>query len=147
MVSITKVVEDVSIDLDKLIKDNNVEIFNRIETDQILIAPKNIRSIIYNLLSNAIKYSSPDRTPQVHIQTKRSEHYLLIEVKDNGIGIAAQHQEKMFTMFKRFHTHVEGTGIGLYIVKRTVENAGGKIEVESKVDVGTTFRVYLPYTQ
>jgi PAS domain S-box-containing protein len=147
MVSITKVVEDVSIDLDKLIKDNHVEIFNQIEIDQILIAPKNIRSIIYNLLSNAIKYSSPDRTPQVHIHTKGSEPYLLLEVKDNGIGIAAQHQEKMFSMFKRFHTHVEGTGIGLYIVKRTVENAGGKIEVESKVDVGTTFRVYLPYTK
>jgi signal transduction histidine kinase len=71
------------------------------------------------------------------------DKYILIQVEDNGIGIAENNLPKVFTMFKRFHTHVEGTGIGLYIVKRIVENGGGKIEVESKVDVGTTFRVYL----
>jgi len=48
----------------------------------------------------------------------------------------------MFTLFKRFHTHVPGTGIGLYIVKKMVENAEGKIQVESRVDVGSVFRVY-----
>jgi signal transduction histidine kinase len=49
---------------------------------------------------------------------------------------------QLFTMFKRFHNHVEGSGIGLYMVKKMVENAGGHIEVESKLDQGTTFRVY-----
>jgi light-regulated signal transduction histidine kinase (bacteriophytochrome) len=145
IVSITKVVEEVTSDLNKLIQDYDAQVFIGIEVDQILIAPKNIRSIIYNLLSNAIKYSSLHRTPQVHIQTKMSEDYLVIEVTDNGIGIAAQYLEKMFRMFKRFHTHVEGTGIGLYIVKRIVDNAGGRTEVESQVDQGSTFRIYLPY--
>jgi signal transduction histidine kinase len=73
------------------------------------------------------------------------DKYILIKVEDNGIGIAENNLSKVFTMFKRFHTHVEGTGIGLYIVKRIVENAGGKIEVESSVSIGTTFSVYLPH--
>ncbi|MDO1446482.1 HAMP domain-containing sensor histidine kinase [Rhodocytophaga aerolata] len=63
------------------------------------------------------------------------------------MGIAENNLKKLFRMFKRFHTHVEGTGIGLYIVKRIVENAGGKIEVESKVDEGTKFSIFLPYAE
>jgi signal transduction histidine kinase len=102
-------------------------------------------SIIYNLLSNAIKYRSQERTPEVVIETKRQDNFLLITFEDNSIGIGENNLRKLFTMFKRFHTHVEGTGIGLYIVKRIVENGGGKIEVESKVEVGTTFRIYLPF--
>jgi signal transduction histidine kinase len=51
-------------------------------------------------------------------------------------------EDKIFALFKRLHAHVEGTGIGLYIVKRMIENAGGRIEVQSQVGVGTTFRVY-----
>jgi signal transduction histidine kinase len=144
MVSISNIVEEVSTDLDKIIKDNEVVLEKSIEVDNIAIAPKNMRSIIYNLLSNAIKYRSQERIPKVVIETKSADYYLEISVRDNGIGINENNLQKMFQMFKRFHTHVEGTGIGLYIVKRMVENAGGKIEVESKIDVGTTFRVYLP---
>ena len=66
----------------------------------------------------------------------------MLEVADNGLGIKQEHQHKLFSMFKRLHTHVEGTGIGLYIVKRIIENNGGRIHVESKHGVGTTFRVY-----
>lgn len=53
-------------------------------------------------------------------------------------------KDKVFGMFKRLHTHVEGTGVGMYIVKRIMENASGKIEVESEEGVGTTFRLYFP---
>jgi signal transduction histidine kinase len=69
--------------------------------------------------------------------------FIIIGIEDNGLGISEIHQSKMFSMFKRFHHHVEGTGIGLYIVKRIVENAGGKIEVESEENKGTRFKVYL----
>lgn len=111
------------------------------------MAQKNLRSILYNLLSNAVKYRSLEKVPQVHIETKIENGFIVISVKDNGIGIAQNHIQKLFTMFKRFHTHVEGTGIGLYIIKRIVENAGGKIEVESIVNEGTTFKIYLPYNE
>jgi two-component system, chemotaxis family, CheB/CheR fusion protein len=60
-----------------------------------------------------------------------------------GLGISEANIGKMFGMFKRLHSHVEGTGIGLYIVKRINDNAGGKIEVESEIGKGTTFKIYL----
>jgi PAS domain S-box-containing protein len=145
LVSVSQIVNEVTRDLDKLMQDNEVTLHKKIDVDQITIAPKNLRSIIYNLLSNAIKYRSQERKPEIVIETKIQDKYILIQVADNGIGIAENNLKKVFTMFKRFHTHVEGTGIGLYIVKRIVENAGGKIEVESRVDIGTTFKVYLAY--
>jgi PAS domain S-box-containing protein len=145
VISIEKEINEVFDDLDKQRPiDTDLILQKHLEVDQLKIAQKNLRSILYNLLSNAIKYRSPERKLEIVIKTKREGNHLLIKVSDNGIGIAPHHLPKVFTMFKRFHTHVEGTGIGLYIIKRIVENAGGKIELESKVDKGTTFRVYLP---
>jgi signal transduction histidine kinase len=66
----------------------------------------------------------------------------VLSVQDNGLGIPEGGIDKIFTMFKRLHSHVEGTGIGLYIVKKIIDNAKGKIEVESKEGSGSTFRVY-----
>jgi signal transduction histidine kinase len=66
----------------------------------------------------------------------------VLTVEDNGLGVNLSQGEKMFTLFKRFHTHVPGTGIGLHIVKKMVENAEGRIQVQSRVDVGSVFRVY-----
>lgn len=66
-----------------------------------------------------------------------------LSVHDNGLGIEAHSRHKLFGMFERLHTHVEGSGIGLFMVKKMVENAGGRIEVESVVGEGSTFVVYL----
>jgi signal transduction histidine kinase len=63
-------------------------------------------------------------------------------VQDNGLGLAPEQQAQLFTMFRRLHSHVEGSGIGLYMVKKILENAGGKVEVESSVGKGSTFRAY-----
>jgi PAS domain S-box-containing protein len=145
-ISIDQLVEEICQDLTTHTDHMPLKLYKQIEVDEIKFARKNIRTILYKLLSNAIKYHSPQRIPEVQIKTRLQESYFVISVEDNGIGIAENHQQKLFTMFKRFHTHVEGTGIGLYMIKRIVENAGGKIEVESKVDVGTTFNVYLPCT-
>lgn len=104
---------------------------------------KNLRSILYNFISNGIKYSSKDRKPVIHVSTRSEGEFIVLTIKDNGLGIAIENQKKMFQMFKRLHKHVEGTGIGLYIVKRIIDNAGGRIEVESELGKGTTFQVYL----
>jgi signal transduction histidine kinase len=80
----------------------------------------------------------------VRISTEDAGDYVALCVKDNGLGISAEQQKKLFTMFKRFHDHVEGSGVGLYIVKRIIENAGGRIEVESTVGKGSEFTVYFP---
>ena len=71
-------------------------------------------------------------------------HHVLLMVQDNGLGISENGRSKLFGMFQRLHDHVEGSGIGLYMVKRMVENVGGRIEVESEVGTGSTFTVYFP---
>ncbi|WP_299823066.1 ATP-binding protein [uncultured Pontibacter sp.] len=110
----------------------------------IYFSAKNLRSIVYNLISNALKYTSPDRAPHIAIATESTPTHLGITVTDNGLGLRETDIDKIFTMFKRLHDHVEGSGIGLYIVKRIIENAGGTIEVKTELDKGTTFRVQLP---
>lgn len=72
------------------------------------------------------------------------EYCNTIICQDNGLGIKAENIDKIFNMFKRFHDHVEGSGVGLYIVKRIIENAGGRIDVESVEGEGSIFKVILP---
>jgi len=103
---------------------------------------KSMRSIFYNLISNALKYRSPDRKPEVILKTEKHDEWIVFSITDNGLGISDANKEKVFSMFKRLHDHVEGSGVGLYIVKRIVTNAGGRIELESNVDSGTTFRIF-----
>ena len=112
------------------------------QVHQLRFSQKNFRSILYNLISNAIKYQSPERDCIISIHTRMEEPYVVLRVKDNGLGMNERQQEQLFTMYKRFHDHVEGTGIGLYMVKRIIENAGGKIEMASEAGTGTEFRVY-----
>jgi len=103
-----------------------------------------VESILYNLISNAIKYRHPERLPRIEIQSKRVSGYVQIDVRDNGLGIdMAKHRDYLFNLYKRFHFHVEGKGMGLYLVKTQVEALGGRIEVESKVNEGTTFSIFL----
>jgi len=102
-----------------------------------------IDSILYNLISNAIKYRHPNRTPSIHIATERIENEVCLSVADNGLGIdVAQFRGKLFTLYSRFHLHVEGKGMGLYLIKTQMIAMGGRIEIESEVDKGTTFKAY-----
>ncbi|OWP64787.1 hypothetical protein CDA63_00025 [Hymenobacter amundsenii] len=105
---------------------------------------KNLRSIIYNLLSNAIKYRAPDRRPQVHLSCRHVGNLVMLEVDDNGLGLNPNQLQELFRLFRRLHSHVPGSGVGLYMVKKMVENAGGTITVRSEPNVGTTFIVSLP---
>jgi signal transduction histidine kinase len=97
-------------------------------------------SLFKNLISNSLKYGSQDRADEIAISSYLKDDMIHIDYSDNGIGIDLdKHGAAIFLMFKRFHDHVEGTGLGLYIVKRIVTNGGGAIRVESEVNVGTTF--------
>lgn len=102
-----------------------------------------VQSIFYNLLSNAIKYQSPDRKLNVIVQSSRTDNNVtILKISDNGLGIDLKAQEKnVFKLYKRFHTHVGGKGLGLYLVKTQVETLGGNIQVESELDSGTTFTI------
>ena len=102
-----------------------------------------VESVLQNLLSNAIKYRNPERVPVIALHTKPVDDYICLTVSDNGLGIdTTLYKEKVFTLYQRFHTHVEGKGLGLYLVKTQILALGGKIELESKVNEGTTFKVY-----
>lgn len=104
-----------------------------------------VQNIFYNLLSNAIKYRSPDRKLEVRIVSRPSENGTSLHMSDNGLGIDLVNQrENIFKLYKRFHLHVTGKGLGLYLVKTQIEVLEGTIDVESELNRGTTFSIYLP---
>ena len=143
MVKLSEVIEEVRLDLEQVIKSSGAQI--EVEVDEcppIHFSHKNLRSVVYNLISNAIKYRVPERVPRVQVRCKTTPNHHVLSVQDNGLGIEPNRIDQLFTMFKRFHSHVEGTGIGLYMIKKMIDNAGGRIEVESTPGEGTTFYVY-----
>ncbi|WP_224999829.1 CheR family methyltransferase [Cesiribacter sp. SM1] len=108
-----------------------------------------LNSILQNLLSNAIKYRHPRRKPHILLTTTCTENFVVLTISDNGQGFSLEAvQNSLFKPFKRFHPEASGMGVGLYIIKYMVERNGGKIEVESQVNEGTKFILYLkPYEQ
>ncbi|MBJ6108781.1 PAS domain-containing protein [Hymenobacter sp. BT523] len=142
-VHLAEVVRNVRLDLDPLIQSTGAQLLVDVDAvPTVLFSEKNLRSVIFNLLSNALKYRAPDRVPRVRLQARPQDAGVLLEVEDNGLGLDAASEQKLFGMFQRFHDHVEGSGIGLYMVKKMVENAGGRIAVRSELGRGTTFSVY-----
>lgn len=103
-----------------------------------------IESILYNLISNALKYRDEKRPLQIQISSQQVNNRVVFSIADNGLGIDLEkYHEQLFGMYKRFHVHKEGKGLGLHLVKLQVESLGGHIAVESELGKGTTFRVYL----
>jgi len=103
-----------------------------------------LESILFNFLSNAIKYRHPARKPLISVLASIYEGGIILEIKDNGLGIDLErYGKKLFGMYKTFHAHQDARGIGLFITKNQVESMGGKIEVNSEVGVGTIFKIYI----
>jgi signal transduction histidine kinase len=101
--------------------------------------------ILNNLISNAIRYSSPRREhPYIKVSIKINEEKGEFVVEDNGIGIEEKHLPRIFDMFYRATQDQAGSGLGLYIVKETIEKLGGQISLKSKYGEGTTFRFVVP---
>jgi PAS domain S-box-containing protein len=104
-----------------------------------------LRQLFQNLLSNSLKFKKPEVNPQIYISVSGHDNFWHFEFRDNGIGIEERYKEKVFVMFQRLHNvaDYEGYGIGLSHCKKIVELHGGKIEVESVLDEGSTFRFTL----
>jgi PAS domain S-box-containing protein len=104
-----------------------------------------LTQLFQNLIGNAIKFHG-QQPPQVHIRAARQDHAWQFAVADNGIGIEPQYAERIFLIFHRLHTRQKypGTGIGLAICKKIIERHGGKIWVESKPEIGSTFYFTIP---
>ncbi len=104
-----------------------------------------LQLIFNNLISNAIKYHNPEESsPFISVKVVSNAKYFRIKVYDNGIGIQEEYQERVFEMFQRATTTGQGSGIGLYIVKKALVKLKGKIEVKSKLGRGTEFIITCP---
>jgi len=105
-----------------------------------------LRQALTNLLSNAIKFVAPGITPDVRISVRRTENRIRLGVEDNGIGVEPQYLDRMFGLFQRLNRQEDypGTGIGLAIVRRSVERMGGEVGVRSEPGKGSLFWIELP---
>lgn len=137
------IIEDVRLSLTPQIEETKAIIKSEIGISEIVFVRRNLRSIVYNLVNNAIKYRSQERSPEILIKTQCEDGFMVVTVADNGIGIAPQNLDIIFEKYRRLSEAIEGTGIGLYLVKEIVNSSGGKILVESEPKKGSVFKVYL----
>ncbi|MGB7394022.1 MAG: PAS domain S-box protein [Pricia sp.] len=143
-VNLFDTLKNVKKNLSLLIKEKkascHIDIPKNLEVEAI---PAYLDSILLNLFTNSIKYSSPDRSPVIRITAEQNGDKTILTFSDNGLGIDLdRHGEKLFGMYKTFHRNKDAKGIGLFITKNQIEAMNGKIEVQSTVDVGTTFTLY-----
>ena len=146
LISFSHLMEEIKISNNNQIVGRNVEIITDFsEVDEIFSLKVYLHSIFYNLISNGIKYSKPNVPSIIEIKSKKDKGKIIITFKDNGLGIDVKTVgNKLFGLYKRFHFHVEGKGMGLFMVKTQVEAIGGTITVESEVDKGSEFTICLP---
>lgn len=145
------------IDMSEIVESELSNLKNLIDESGILIASEvhhgtdfysdavRVKTIVANILSNAAKYYDPLKNkPFVKISVLINQDICILELEDNGIGIGLQYQEKIFDLFFRATDQSQGTGLGLFIVKDTIEKLKGKIEVKSELGRGTIFTIEIP---
>jgi two-component system, chemotaxis family, sensor kinase Cph1 len=141
-VNFRNLLEEILYENEELIRTANTTIQTDFQVHTIPYSKTGLKSILYNLVTNAVKYRSNARNPVVKISTVSQNSKTVLIIEDNGLGIdLKKHHDKVFGLFKRLHDHVEGSGIGLHIIKRLIEDNGGSIEVESEPDKGTIFKI------
>lgn len=130
--------------LGESIKLKDVQVLNYVPNSaKILCVPAYLESIMLNLVTNAIKYSDPNKEAKIVFTAETNDDFVVLNVKDNGLGIDLErHKDSIFGLYKTFHKNNDARGVGLYLTKNQIENMGGKIEVESTLNLGTTFKVY-----
>lgn len=132
-----------------IILETKAIINNHVPQDlKIKTVPAYLDSIILNFLTNALKYKKENVNPIITLRAQVFEDHIIIDIEDNGIGIdLGRHGKNLFGMYKTFHKHEDSRGLGLFITKNQIEAIGGKIEVKSEINVGTTFSLYLKYEE
>jgi signal transduction histidine kinase len=142
-ISFSRLVEDITISIDSIIKEENVSIvcdFSAV--NNYLTLKSYLYSVFYNLISNSIKYRRAGVQPLIEISSSLHNNKITLLFKDNGLGIDLEKKrDKVFALYHRFHSHVKGKGMGLYMTKLQVDAMGGSISVSSEVNTGTTFTV------
>jgi len=143
LLSFEHIIEDVRLTLAEQIDASKARITSEIDISQVMFVRRKLRSVVYNLVNNAIKYRSKDRPPVISIKTTAEDGFMVISIVDNGRGIPEAEFQNIFRKYERLVDDVEGTGIGLYLVKEIITTAGGRITVDSEPGKGSVFTVYL----
>jgi two-component system, OmpR family, phosphate regulon sensor histidine kinase PhoR len=149
LLDIHQVIEESMPIIQPTLQSRNGKVLFELKADDTLVkADKlHITNMLYNLLDNAIKYNSND--PEIKISTENSNKDVVIKIQDNGIGMSHDSQKKIFEKFYRIPTgnvhNVKGFGLGLNYVRELVKSHKGKIQVESELNKGSIFSIYLPY--
>jgi len=139
-VNLNELLEHLHEELHVLIAVNKASIEYKNIPNNIYIDETLVHQLFQNLISNAIKYSSPQRLPKIIIEAAENDHFWNFTVQDNGIGIAPDFHQCIFNFFERVDASSnKGTGIGLALCKKIVQNHGGKIQLISEIDKGSTF--------
>ncbi len=143
-VELAPIIEEVGASLAVLVEETGAKIITDLaEVPAIPFNRSNLKSILYNLIHNGIKYRAGERPPVVSVTAALEAEYIRLTVADNGMGMDLEkNRHRLFRMFTRFHGHVPGSGIGLYIVHRLLKNHGGHINVKSRVGEGTVFDLF-----
>ncbi|WP_165836236.1 PAS domain-containing sensor histidine kinase [Taibaiella soli] len=124
------------------IQHKNASVVTNFGVQDIFYPKVYLESIIQNLVSNALKYSSPERPPQINIETYLHKGTVCLSVRDNGLGIDLnKYGSQIFKFRKIFHRGFDSRGVGLFMTRNQIETLGGKITVESEPDIGTTFTI------
>ena len=144
-VSFKKLIRNIEKSLSKQFKESGTKIQTDFSNAQdINYIYSHLENFLINLTTNAIKYRHPDRNPIIQIKTYPKREYTVIEFRDNGIGIDLErYKDRLFGLYQRFHSHVDGKGLGLYLVREQIRAHDGNLEIESTVGEGTTFYIYL----
>lgn len=143
IIKFESILQEVELMMKGKIVDSQATILHDLQITELNYSRKNLRSILYNLVSNGIKYQKPGNPPEIKVKTSMQDEILQISVEDNGLGIAKDQQDLIFVPYTRLEKDIEGTGIGLYLVKKIVENSGGKITLSSEPGKGSTFTISL----
>ena len=142
-VCISILLKDIKDSISSLIKNEEAEIISDFsEVDEIFTLKSYMRSIFYNLITNSIKYKQSGKRPIIEIKSSRAGNKILLNFKDNGLGLNLDEIGKeVFGIYKRFHDHKDGKGMGLFMTKLQVEALNGKIAINSEVNKGTEFEI------
>ncbi|MGB3759920.1 MAG: ATP-binding protein [Rivularia sp. (in: cyanobacteria)] len=145
-VSLSNVVEEILSEFESELQENQGQVIIKTTLPVVRSQQSILKSVVTNLITNGIKFVDPTVHPVVQIWAEERGDYVRLWVEDNGIGIAPEHQERIFRVFERLHgiESYAGTGIGLAIVKRGVESLDGKVGVCSNVNRGSRFWIELP---
>lgn len=144
-ITLKEILDEVKIHLSQEINASGALINEKFKIEKIHCIKGIMISIFYNLISNSIKYSLPNQKPIIEIIANQLEQQLELTFKDNGIGFdSVKYEDKVFRLYNRFHSHVAGKGMGLFLVKSHIDMLEGNIKVKSYPRQGTTFILQIP---